>query len=263
MTSFFFTNFSFCCFDTTLYFFSLDVSISDIIRRTQLPFIKNLQIKSPHEAKSVFKKRIKKEPEHRRSSETPVSVGKPSNSYPNHSSNSDSDSDSIIDAVTVPTTSTSCNSFLNDNTLGVLSKSQGSPVKIKEEVKIEPIDSIEETVEAVHHLTPQNLLETENSITSISGLIPSSYGEITPIKMEDLETIDIMNTPIELDNSEIDIMELSIKPELMQETHANFFSLIRDVICSTNEHRMNMYTLQERLKAWQENPISPLNDWYR
>ncbi|CAG9762803.1 unnamed protein product [Ceutorhynchus assimilis] len=69
-----------------------------------------------------------------------------------------------------------------------------------------------------------------------------------------------MNTPIELDNSEIDILD--IKPELMQETHANFFSLIRDVICSTNEHRMNMYTLQERLKAWQENPISPLNDWY-
>lgn len=227
-----------------------------------MPFIKNLQTKSPHsEAKSVFKKRIKKEPEHRRSSETPVSVGKPSNSYRNHSSNSDSDSDSIIDAVTVPTTS---NSFMNDNTLSTLSKPQGSPVKIKEEVKIEPLDSIEETVEAVHHLTPhQNLLETENSITSIGGLIPSSYGEITPIKMEDLETIDIMNTPIELDNSEIDIMELSIKPELMQETHANFFSLIRDVICSTNEHRMNMYTLKERLKAWQENPISPLNDWYR
>lgn len=80
--------------------------------------------------------------------------------------------------------------------------------------------------------------------------------------MEDLETIDIMNTPIELDSSEIDIMGLSIKPELMQDTHASFFSLVRDIICSTSEHRMNMYTLQERLKAWQENPISPLNDWY-
>lgn len=71
-----------------------------------------------------------------------------------------------------------------------------------------------------------------------------------------------MNIPIDLDNSEIDILELSNKPELMQDTHANFFSLIRDVICSTSEHRMNMYMLQERLKSWQENPISPLNDWY-
>lgn len=51
-------------------------------------------------------------------------------------------------------------------------------------------------------------------------------------------------------------------PELMQETHACFFSLIRDVICSTTQHRMGMVNLQDRLKAWQENPISPLNDWY-
>jgi hypothetical protein len=51
-------------------------------------------------------------------------------------------------------------------------------------------------------------------------------------------------------------------PELMQETHACFFSLIRDVICSTPDHRMSLTTLEDRLKAWQENPISPLNDWY-
>lgn len=51
-------------------------------------------------------------------------------------------------------------------------------------------------------------------------------------------------------------------PELMQETHSCFFSLIRDVICSTPDHRMSLVTLEDRLKAWQENPISPLNDWY-
>ncbi|KAJ8922751.1 hypothetical protein NQ315_007786 [Exocentrus adspersus] len=90
----------------------------------------------------------------------------------------------------------------------------------------------------------------------------SHYGKITPVRVEDLDGIDVMNIPIDLDNSDIDILELSNKPELMQDTHANFFSLIRDVICSTSEHRMNMYTLQERLKSWQENPISPLNDWY-
>lgn len=78
----------------------------------------------------------------------------------------------------------------------------------------------------------------------------------------DLEGIDMMNLPIDLEDSNVDILEFNNKPELMQETHANFLSLVRDIICSTNEHRMCMKTLQERLKTWQENPISPLNDWY-
>ncbi|XP_066148931.1 nuclear factor related to kappa-B-binding protein isoform X1 [Euwallacea fornicatus] len=239
------------------------ISMSDVIRRTQLPFMKKFPVKpSPIESKPILKKKIRKEPEHRISSETPVLfVSKTSNSIANtHSSNSESDSDSIIDAVTVPTTAST---FMSETLLSASIKGS-APCKIKEEVKIEPLDieSVEETIEAVQsvqHMTPpQSLLDSP----SIGTMMTSSYGEITPIKMEDLETIDIMNTPIELDNSEIDIMELSIKPELMQDTHSNFFALIRDVICSTNEHRMNMYTLQERLKAWQENPISPLNDWY-
>lgn len=78
----------------------------------------------------------------------------------------------------------------------------------------------------------------------------------------DLDGIDMMNLPIDLDDSNVDILEFNNKPELMQETHANFLSLIRDIICSTNDHRMCMKTLEERLKSWQENPISPLNDWY-
>ncbi|CAG9861733.1 unnamed protein product [Phyllotreta striolata] len=90
----------------------------------------------------------------------------------------------------------------------------------------------------------------------------SQYGKITPACVEDLDGIDVMNIPIDLDNSDIDILELSNKPELMQDTHSNFFSLVRDVVCSTCDHRMSMYTLQERIKTWQENPISPLNDWY-
>lgn len=84
----------------------------------------------------------------------------------------------------------------------------------------------------------------------------------TPASFTDLDGIDMISLPIDLEDSNIDILELNNKPELMQETHANFLSLIRDVICSTCEHRMNMKTLEERLKSWQENPISPLNDWY-
>lgn len=89
------------------------------------------------------------------------------------------------------------------------------------------------------------------------------YPKITaPTSFSDLDGIDMMNLPIDLEDSNIDILELNNKPELMQETHANFLSLMRDIICSTNEHRMNMKTLEERLRTWHENPISPLNDWY-
>lgn len=48
----------------------------------------------------------------------------------------------------------------------------------------------------------------------------------------------------------------------MQETHACYFSLLRDIICSTSDHRMSLVELEQRVKAWSESPISPLNDWY-
>ncbi|XP_017769715.1 PREDICTED: nuclear factor related to kappa-B-binding protein [Nicrophorus vespilloides] len=80
----------------------------------------------------------------------------------------------------------------------------------------------------------------------------------------DLDEIDMINLPIDLNDSNIDLLDLNhhSKAELMQDTHANFLALIRDIICSTAEHRMAMSTLEERLKAWQENPITALNDWY-
>lgn len=48
----------------------------------------------------------------------------------------------------------------------------------------------------------------------------------------------------------------------MQDTHACFFSLLRDIICSTPEHRMALVVLEDRVKAWALSPISPLNEWY-
>lgn len=51
-------------------------------------------------------------------------------------------------------------------------------------------------------------------------------------------------------------------PELIQETHACFLSLIRDIICATPEHRMSMEELTRKIYLWLANPITPLNDWY-
>lgn len=121
------------------------------------------------------------------------------------------------------------------------------PVKAEVEVKTE-------VVEATATISIPNDIEPPTH----------QFGNrLIPATLSDLDGIDMMNLPVDLDDSNIDILdEINNKPELMQDTHANFLSLIRDVICSTMEHRMSLTSLEDRLKAWQENPISPLNEWY-
>lgn len=224
------------------------ITISDIVNRTQLPYNKNMPIISKHqvECKVINKKKLKKEHVNYRKSPE-IHYNHKHNTY-EPSSNSDSDSDSVIDAV-------STNNSKPKHRLNKQKQQRTSTPKVKNEMKKES-SSEYKTSGTLNNTSAakSNLMKPVNSI--------SQYGKITPVRVEDLDGIDVMNIPIDLENSDIDILELSNKPELMQDTHANFFSLIRDVICSTNEHRMNMYTLQERLKSWQENPISPLNDWY-
>lgn len=217
-------------------------TLTDIINRTQLPYNKNMPTITKHlpESKSINKKRIKKES--RRTPERSFSINNKFKTNYDHSSNSDSDSDTV----------SNCSSKAKHKIkLNLPSKKTSPSTKIEIKKEISPISTTSLTKSSS---SSSNVFQPINSITQ--------YGKITPACVEDLDGIDVMNIPIDLDNSDIDILELSNKPELMQDTHANFFSLIRDVICSTCDHRMNMYTLQERLKTWQENPISPLNDWY-
>ncbi|KAK6621385.1 hypothetical protein RUM43_011691 [Polyplax serrata] len=50
--------------------------------------------------------------------------------------------------------------------------------------------------------------------------------------------------------------------ELVQDTNVSFFSLLRDIICSSPNHRMTLEKIEHHLKSWESNPISPLNDWF-
>lgn len=224
------------------------ITLNDVVQRTQLPYNKNISLISKHpvESRSVSKKKIKRE-HHRRSPE--IRYTSKIKVLEEHSSNSDSDSDSVIDAVSV-----SVNHVKSKSKTSRQKPQRAATPKIKKEPP-----SLPEPVQ----LIPEPCMETTISNQETNTLVPiSNITQYPPVRVEDLDGIDVMNIPIDLDNSDIDILELGNKPELMQDTHANFFSLIRDVICSTNDHRMNMYMLQERLKSWQENPISPLNDWY-
>ncbi|XP_065082462.1 nuclear factor related to kappa-B-binding protein [Ochlerotatus camptorhynchus] len=51
-------------------------------------------------------------------------------------------------------------------------------------------------------------------------------------------------------------------PELMQATHKCFLSLLRDMFCSTPDHRLTIDDLQIKLNVWLKTPIAALNDWY-
>ncbi|XP_046488673.1 nuclear factor related to kappa-B-binding protein [Neodiprion pinetum] len=92
-------------------------------------------------------------------------------------------------------------------------------------------------------------------------------------KQLDLESIDMMQIPIQLDNG-IDLLD-DVKcgsdvtqegegreGDLMQETHSCFFSLLRDAFVSKGEYRMSTAEMRDAITQWQGNPISPLNDWY-
>ncbi|XP_075145697.1 uncharacterized protein LOC142220441 [Haematobia irritans] len=55
---------------------------------------------------------------------------------------------------------------------------------------------------------------------------------------------------------------LNCSSELIQETHASYFSLIRDFFCSTPNHRMRYDDLKSKIDIWLRNPITALNEWY-
>lgn len=80
-----------------------------------------------------------------------------------------------------------------------------------------------------------------------------------------LDGIDIMHLPVDLDDSggNIDILsDIDMKPELIRETHACFLSLIRDIFCSTPDHRTTAENLRDRVSTWLANPLTALNDWF-
>lgn len=61
---------------------------------------------------------------------------------------------------------------------------------------------------------------------------------------------------------DVDADESDNSPELRQEVQACFLSLIRDIFCSTRDHRMKLEELRNRVNVWLTNPIAPVNDWF-
>uniref|UniRef100_A0A1B0B380 DEUBAD domain-containing protein n=1 Tax=Glossina palpalis gambiensis TaxID=67801 RepID=A0A1B0B380_9MUSC len=63
-------------------------------------------------------------------------------------------------------------------------------------------------------------------------------------------------------NQKIFVSPTRCANELIQETHASYFSLIRDFFCATPNHRMRYDELKGKIEVWLRNPITALNEWY-
>lgn len=84
--------------------------------------------------------------------------------------------------------------------------------------------------------------------------------------MPDLDAMGIIQMPLDFADVEnmnlLEELNTTKMPELLQDTHACFLSLIRDILCSTPDHRMSLDELKRKVNFWLLNPITPLNDWY-
>ncbi|KPI92541.1 Nuclear factor [Papilio xuthus] len=93
-----------------------------------------------------------------------------------------------------------------------------------------------------------------------------------PIKLEDLDGIDMMALPIELADESGEVLPVDTSTEtnednldadeLTETTHANFLALVRALFPAKAAHRASKQQLQARCAAVMRSPIAPLNTWY-
>ncbi|XP_047998138.1 LOW QUALITY PROTEIN: nuclear factor related to kappa-B-binding protein [Leguminivora glycinivorella] len=86
-----------------------------------------------------------------------------------------------------------------------------------------------------------------------------------PIKLEDLDGIDMMALPVELADDDLPSNSEEVvdtDSALTETTHANFLSLVRALFPARAAHRASKQQLHARCAAVCSSPIAPLNTWY-
>ncbi|KAJ0176108.1 hypothetical protein K1T71_008282 [Dendrolimus kikuchii] len=170
---------------------------------------------------------------------------------------SDSESSSFVDPISSPKHS----------------KKSMEHVQIKQEVvdtkyphSMNNMNYNDPKLESVIKQEPQDsLMALQNSSRVIQPI---------PIKLEDLDGIDMMALPVELadDSGEVIQVETStenaeesmidIDESLTETTHANFLSLVRALFPARAAHRASKQQLHARCAAVMRSAIAPLNTWY-
>ncbi|XP_046967985.1 nuclear factor related to kappa-B-binding protein isoform X1 [Vanessa cardui] len=161
---------------------------------------------------------------------------------------SDSESSSFLDPVTSPKPA----------------KRLLDHVDIKQEVSDISANSHENDLERTIKQEPQDINSLQNS---------SKVNQPVPIKLEDLDGIDMMALPVELADDSGEVLQADTSNEteetlleadeaLTETTHANFLSLVRALFPARAAHRASKQQLHARCSAVMRSPIAPLNTWY-
>lgn len=96
-------------------------------------------------------------------------------------------------------------------------------------------------------------------IIDAGGLMKSSFvNKTNPKRVVISSRPTVMMDPNDLIEDDGDVES----PESRHEVQACFLSLIRDIFCSTRDHRMKLEELRNRINVWLSNPIASVNDWF-
>ncbi|KAJ2951482.1 hypothetical protein O0L34_g13634 [Tuta absoluta] len=142
------------------------------------------------------------------------------------------------------------------------------------EVKQEVIDPKYPNVPSVNYNNPNDVepvIKQEPLEQSVAVANAARIVQPVPIKLEDLDGIDMMALPIEIadDSGEVvvnttDSEEPVVDPEesLTETLHANFLSLVRALFPAKQAHRATAQQLHARLAAVLRAPVAATNTWY-
>ncbi|CAK1582770.1 unnamed protein product [Parnassius mnemosyne] len=158
----------------------------------------------------------------------------------------------------------------------VASPKQSRKLLDHSEIKQEAVDTKYQSISNMAYnesklesIIKQEPIDSLGSIQSNSRVI-----QPVPIKLEDLDGIDMMALPIELADESGEVLPVDTSAEttdealvdpdeaLTETTHANFLSLVRALFPARAAHRASKQQLQARCAAVMRSPIAPLNTWY-
>ncbi|CAH0686191.1 unnamed protein product [Spodoptera exigua] len=170
---------------------------------------------------------------------------------------SDSESSSFVDPITSPKSS-----------------KKVDHVEIKQEV----IDKYPSSMSNINYSDTklESIVKQEppDTIMSMQNSARGPIHQAVPIKLEDLDGIDMMALPVELADDSGEVIQVETSTETVEETlvdpdesltettHANFLSLVRALFPARAAHRASKQQLHARCAAVMRSPIAPLNTWY-
>ncbi|KAK8395851.1 hypothetical protein O3P69_005749 [Scylla paramamosain] len=246
------------------------ITLQDIITRAQVQMKRPPQRTStasplpPERPKKKIK--VKKEPPSSSLSSSSSSLILPSSASSHHSLHHHIDLPGATVVKTEPQSDTESSSSSSSSS----SVSDSEETEVKKEVPpvvLSPVKGRVVAKETRVKLEPQDLPLEEVEVGSLVGMeqLPIKEEkfkeEVKEEMMEDQVTAAAIETSSEL-TAALESIGACIAPELTQETHICFFSLARDIICSTGEQRMTRAQLESSIRVWQESAIAPLNEWY-